>query len=136
MKIIIDCNIWISFLLGKQDYLLKRMLTDIRFDIYICDELLNEIADVARRNKIKKRVSENETRQLLKIMDAYCCHTTISKQAQTNIRDPKDLYLLSLAETIEATYIISGDKDLTDLKFHKQTQIMKLTDFKDLMLLQ
>lgn len=78
MKIIIDCNIWISFLISRQDCLLKRLLTDTRFDIYICNELLNEIADVARRDKIRKRVNENETRQLLKIIDAYCYHVEIS----------------------------------------------------------
>ena len=46
---------------------------------------------------------------------------------------PKDLYLLALAETINATYIVSGDADLTDLNQHKQTQILKLADFKKLM---
>ena len=60
MRVILDCNIWISFLLSKQDCLLKRMLMDTRFDIYVCEELLSEIINVARRDKIRKRVSENE----------------------------------------------------------------------------
>ena len=60
MKVILDCNIWISFLLSRQDCLLKKMLMDTRFDIYICEELLSEIINVARRDKIRKRVSENE----------------------------------------------------------------------------
>ena len=40
MKVILDCNIWISFLLGKQHGLLKKVLTDMRFDVYVCRELL------------------------------------------------------------------------------------------------
>ena len=133
MKVILDCNIWISFLLSRQDYLLKRMLMDTRFDIYICEELLSEIINVARRDKIRKRVSENELQQLLKIIDAFCIKTTISQIAESIIRDPKDVYLLSLAETIDANYLVSGDKDLTDLNLHLKTRIVKLADFKLMM---
>ena len=133
MKVILDCNIWISFLLSRQDCLLRRMLMDTRFDIYICDELLAEIVNVARRDKIRKRVSEAELQQLLKIIDAFCEKTTIDHIAESIIRDPKDLYLLSLAETIDADYIVSGDKDLTDLNQHLRTRIIKFADFKLMM---
>ena len=133
MKVILDCNIWISFLLSRQDCLLRRMLMDTRFDIYMCEELLVEIVNVARRDKIKKRVSETELQQLLKIIDAFCEKTTIEHIAESIIRDPKDLYLLSLAETIDADYIVSGDKDLTDLNQHLRTRIIKLADFKLMM---
>ena len=133
MRVILDCNIWISFLLSKQDCLLKRMLMDTRFDIYVCEELLFEIINVARRDKIRKRVSENELQQLLKIIDAFCIKTTISQIAESIIRDPKDVYLLSLAETIDANYIVSGDKDLTELNQHLKTRIVKLADFKLMM---
>ena len=133
MKVILDCNIWISFLLSRQDCLLKKMLMDTRFDIYICEELLSEIINVARRDKIRKRVSENELQQLLKIIDAFCIKTTISQIAESIIRDPKDVYLLSLAETIDANYLVSGDKDLTDLNLHLKTRIVKLADFKLMM---
>ena len=133
MRVILDCNIWISFLLSKQDCLLKRMLMDTRFDIYVCEELLSEIINVARRDKIRKRVSENELQQLLKIIDAFCIKTTISQIAESIIRDPKDVYLLSLAETFDANYIVSGDKDLTELNQHLKTRIVKLADFKLMM---
>ena len=133
MKVILDCNIWISFLLSRQDCLLRRMLMDTRFDICICEELLVEIVNVARRDKIRKRVSEAELQQLLKIIDAFCEKTTIDHIAESIIRDPKDLYLLSLAETIDADYIVSGDKDLTDLNQHLRTRIIKLADFKLMM---
>lgn len=133
MKVILGCNIWISFLLSRQDCLLRRMLMDTRFNIYICEELLAEIVNVARRDKIRKRVSEAELQQLLKIIDAFCEKTTIGHIAESIIRDPKDLYLLSLAETIDADYIVSGDKDLTDLNQHLRTRIIKLADFKLMM---
>ena len=96
-KVIIDTDIWISFLIGHQTALMRRMLTDLRFDVYVCARLVEEIRDVASR-------------------------------------DPKDLYLLALADTIGADYIVSGDADLTDLGQYNQTSIIKLADFKAMML--
>ena len=96
MKVIVDTNLWISFLIGHQTQLVRRMLTDLRFDVYVCSRLIEEIRDVA-------------------------------------IRDPKDLYLLALADTIGADYIVSGDADLTDLGQYNQARIMKLADFKAMM---
>ena len=54
MKVIIDTNLWISFLIGHQTQLVRRMLTDMRFDVYVCSRLIEEIRDVASRDKIRK----------------------------------------------------------------------------------
>ena len=134
MKVIIDTNLWISFLIGHQTQLVRRMLTDLRFDVYVCSRLIEEIRDVASRDKIRKYVSEADLDDLLAIINAYCQFATIKAEvAPTAIRDPKDLYLLALADTIGADYIVSGDADLTDLGQYNQARIMKLADFKAMM---
>ena len=56
----------------------------------------------------------------------------ISTKVVTGVRDPKDLYLLSFAQEITADYIVSGDKDLTDLGCFQQTKILKLAEFKNI----
>ena len=135
MKVIIDTNLWISFLIGHQTQLVRQILTDVRLDVYVCNQLIKEIRDVAGRDKIHKYVSTADVEDLLAIIHAFCqFSTTEAKVALSAVRDPKDLYLLSLAETIGADYIISGDADLTDLGQHKQTRILKLADFKAMML--
>ena len=134
MKVIIDTNLWISFLIGHQTQLVRRMLTDLRFDVYVCSRLIEEIRDVASRDKIRKYVSEADLDDLLAIINAYCQFATIEAEvAPTAIRDSKDLYLLALADTIGADYIVSGDADLTDLGQYNQARIMKLADFKAMM---
>ena len=130
MKIILDCNIWISFLIGHQTNLIQQILTDTRFDVYICDELLEEIHEVSSRPKIRTRIDDEELDDFFRIIYAFCRMAKIERQAQSEIRDPKDLYLLSLAESINADYIVSGDADLLDLKQHKQTKLLKLVDFR------
>jgi putative PIN family toxin of toxin-antitoxin system len=132
MKIILDCNIWISLLIGHQAQLVRQILTDVRFDVYACHELLEEIHDVCSREKIRTRVTDEEMDDFFRIIYAFSHMAKIEQKAQSEIRDPKDLYLLSLAESIEADSIITGDADLLDLKQHKQTQMIKLADFRKL----
>ena len=134
MKVIIDTNLWISFLIGHQTQLVRRMLTDMRFDVYVCARLIEEVIGVATRDKIRKYVTQADIDDLLAIINAFCQFAIIRIEAPaTAIRDLKDLYLLSLAETIGADYIVSGDADLTDLGQYHQTRIMKLADFKAMM---
>lgn len=135
MKVIIDTNLWISFLIGHQTQLVRRMLTDLRFDVCVCSRLIEEIRDVASREKISRRVNTADVEDLLAIIHAFCQFVTIEAEvAPAAVRDPKNLYLLALADTIGADYIVSGDADLTDLSQYNQTKIIKLADFKAMML--
>jgi putative PIN family toxin of toxin-antitoxin system len=133
MKIILDCNIWISFLIGHQISFVRQLLNNARFQVYACERLLEEIQDVCSREKIKKHIRTDDVADLLNIIYDYCQFAIIGENTQSPIRDPKDLYLLTLAETIDAIYIVSGDKDLLDLKQHKQTRIIKLADFRQML---
>lgn len=135
MKVIIDTNLWISFLIGHQTQFVRRILTGLRFDVYVCRQLIEEIRDVASRDKISRHVNAAEVEDLLAIIQAFCQFTTIDAEiAPSAVRAPKDLYLLALADTIGADYIVSGDADLTDLSQHNQTKIIKLADFKAMIL--
>ena len=135
MKVIIDTNLWISFLIGHQTQLVRRMLTDMRFDVYVCSRLIEEIRDVASRDKIRKHLGPADLDDLLAILNAFCQFVVIeSEVSPTAVRDPKDLYLLALADTIRADYIVSGDADLTDIGQYHQARIIKLADFKQLFL--
>ena len=132
-KVIIDTNLWISFLLGHQVQFVRRVLTDMRFEVYVCARLIEEIRDVASRDKICKHLGSNDLDDLLAILNAFCQFVVIeSEVSPTAVRDPKDLYLLALADTIGADYIVSGDADLTDLGEYHQARIIKLDDFKQI----
>lgn len=133
MRIILDSNIWISFLLGFQQEFVRRVLTDTDLAVYVCPQLLDEIKDVASRAKIKDRLKEGDVDEMLNLIAVFCHNALIANEAITDIRDVKDVYLLSLAETINAKYLISGDKDLLDLQSHLTTRILTITEFKRVM---
>ena len=44
-------------------------------------------------------------------------------------RDQKDNFLLSLSKDSQANYLITGDKDLLDLKTLENTKIITMSDY-------
>ena len=129
MNVIIDTNLWVSFAIGKKLSVMRALLTNPTIRIYVCDELLDEFTSVASRLKIRKYITDNDVRDTYKLMEQFCRHVPIAKKAVSSVRDKKDLYLLSFAETISADFILTGDKDLLTLQFHHKTQIVTYKEF-------
>ena len=110
MKIIVDTNLWISFLIGKRTDSLRQLLLRDDIIVYVCQELIDEFISVVSRPKIQKYISSEDIDLTLDLMYSYCQNSLIQRNAQSPVRDAKDLYLLSLAETVSADYILTGDK--------------------------
>lgn len=130
-KIIIDTNLWISFAIGKRTVLLRQVLEHPDVSVYVCDELLAEINNVLERPKLSKYIKQEDKELLHRLINTYCHHITITHTSELPIRDVKDLYLLSFAETIPADIIISGDADLLVLDGTCPFKIMTLTTFME-----
>ena len=133
MKIIIDTNLWISFMLGRKLTTMRSLLTYPTLEIYVCRELLDEFYDVSSREKIQKYIHPEDLDDTLKLIHLYGKYVVIRTQSKSKIRDEKDLYLLSLADTIKANYIVTGDKDLLVLEKHNHTKIVTITEFMKLL---
>ena len=130
-KIIIDTNLWISLLIGKRMLEMRSLCNDNFISVFICDELKAEFMRVASSEKIKRYATKATAIQVLELMETSC--STISLQqnqtVSTTLRDINDLYLLLLADTVHADYIITGDKDLLILKKHNNTKIVTYNEF-------
>jgi len=55
------------------------------------------------------------------------------KEVAEICRDPKDDFLLGLAEIAKADYLVTGDRDLLILKKHKMTRIVTVREFEQYM---
>ncbi len=132
MKILLDSNLWISFMIGRRLSSLPDVLCSHGVDIYTCEKQLDEIRNVISREKFKN-IIKAETRYYFFEMIYDVCHIVdITTEAVSNIRDPKDLYLLSMAESVPVDYIVSGDKDLTDLGSHAGIPILKYSELLEI----
>ena len=66
-RIIVDTNLWISFLIGKKLAGLLDFLSDEKVELVVSQELLNEVLEVASRPKLKKYFSQEHLLSLIHI---------------------------------------------------------------------
>lgn len=57
MNVILDTNIWISFLFGKQLQTVAELFSNPNVHIYVSEELISELSSVLVRPKVRQRVS-------------------------------------------------------------------------------
>lgn len=124
MRIILDTNIWVSFLIGKRLAFLKSFFEHPDIEIYYCDELEREFIDVTHRDKIRKYVDKKQIHRVHQLMICHCQRCEIKRDCNIPIRDDKDAFLLTLCDAVQADYLISGDSDLMTLRQHNQTRIL------------
>ena len=126
--VIIDTNLWISFLLTKDFSKLDRILSNPSCSLIFSEDLYEEFQSVAQRTKFRKYFSIDDLETLLSKVRLKSRLIPVSNSIHI-CRDPKDDFLLSLARDGSATHLITGDKDLLDIKRFGKTRIVTMTDF-------
>jgi len=123
-RLILDTNILLSALLsplGAPALLINAWERKV-FTLVACEALIAELRDVAGRPFFRTRLRASAAELLAAgIRDFSCfCRDLPSGPIAP---DPKDSFLLALAETSEAEFLVTGDKELLSLKRHKSTRI-------------
>ena len=130
IRIIVDVNILISFLLRKDiTSKFKKVLEDTRFEILSCCELHDELKNVLARPKFDKYIS---TLDIEYFMQLFSLATKIVEISSTICISPdiNDNYLLALAKDGKAKYLITGDKKhLLAIKRFENTEIISFSQF-------
>ena len=119
-KIIVDTNIWISFLIGKTLKGLQNYLDNKTVVIITCKEQIQELTLVFEKPKIKKYFTSEQIAEFFELLDESSVN--IDLKTKTDIcRDLKDNYLISLATDSDADFLITGDNDLLVLNKVKKS---------------
>ena len=129
-RIIIDTNVWISFLIGKELQNLKDLILNDKVKIILTDQLINEIKVVTSRDKLKKYFNQDKVTELISLLDILTDKVKLRKIDKI-CRDPKDDFLLALSKEGKANYLITGDKDLLDIKVYGRTRIVTVRQFRE-----
>lgn len=128
IRVIIDTNLWISFLLTKDFSRLDRLFSDGSILLLFSQELLDEFIEVAQRPKLKKYFSNEELDFLILQIRLRAEFVAVVSKIEAS-RDKKDNFLLSLAIDGKAHYLLTGDKDLLVLNKLNKTKIMSIAHF-------
>ena len=129
MNVILDTNIWISFLLGKRLQSMKSVFQNTDIHVYVSQDLITELISVLARPKIRQYVSTESIETMWTLIREHCYVIEDYPIADSVVRDAKDVYLWSMAQAIPADIIVTGDKDLLVLGKFLNTLILPYSDF-------
>lgn len=127
-RVIIDTNIWISFLIGKQFTSMKELLITAIIQPIFSVQLLDELLITTQKPKLQKYFQKDRVDNLM-IFLKEIGEIIESQSIVSDCRDPKDNYLLALAKDSNADFLITGDQDLLVLEVFNQTGIVTYQDF-------
>jgi uncharacterized protein len=89
--------------------------TNERFELIVSPSVLDELADVLARPKFRRFIT---TAIAVAFIDGLAADATIladPPDPPSVSPDPDDDYLIALARTADADYLVSGDRHLLDL---------------------
>jgi putative PIN family toxin of toxin-antitoxin system len=127
-RVILDTNLWISFLISKRQVELDLLLESRAVTLIFSKELLEEFLEVSARPKFKKFFKKSDIEALLRQIDSYGELIKVESKVE-KCRDVKDNFLLNLSIDGKADFLITGDTDLLVLGKIRQTQIVSWSDF-------
>jgi putative PIN family toxin of toxin-antitoxin system len=132
MRAVLDTNVIVSATLirgGNEDTIIRAWLRGA-FELVLSPEILEEIGRVLSYEKLgqSRWMTEPEVVLLLETLARECVlvpGTTVVRAS----RDPEDDKFLAAAVRARARYVVTGDKDLLDLKVHRGVRIVKPAQF-------
>lgn len=139
MRVLIDANVIISYLLGNDSQsppraLLRRFLRG-DFELLVSELTLAELdRSVRRKPWLVERIALDELDAMVDLLQKYATILpgTSSPLARLT-RDPHDDYLVHHAIEAEADFLISGDRDLLILGSVSSTVIISPASFVQLL---
>lgn len=135
MKVLIDTNIWLSYLLSPATpraitTIVVACLSQDEIDILVPRELIAELATkVATKRYFRIRIPHATINAFIEQLTALAELPPPLEEIPPRTRDPKDDYLVAYGVVNEADYIITGDTDLLVLGQVGALQIVKPSDF-------
>ncbi len=121
-------NLWISFLIAKDFKKLDKKIKAKSVRIVFSLELFEEFLTVLNRPKFKKYFEKPDIEEVTDLFDAY--GEIVEVRSEVDLcRDKKDDFLLALAKDSHADFLMTGDKDLLELKVFESTKIVTITDY-------
>lgn len=114
MRVVVDPGVLVSAALSpsRTPARIVEAIRAGRLILVVSPTLLAELNDVLARPRLAARLDATALRLLRGALEAA---PVIEEPAPLVSRDPKDDYLIPLARSSGADFLISGDKDLTDL---------------------
>lgn len=141
MRVLVDTNVYVSRLLvgSRQNSGVTRIIDAAILDEYtllVPEEVLEELRGLRdRKAYLRDRITQRDVDDLIRVLQGVA----IILPRQTDpipavLRDPKDDFLLVAAVFGDADILVTGDRDLIDIRAHlDRPKILTVAEFVDLL---
>jgi putative PIN family toxin of toxin-antitoxin system len=125
-RIVIDTNLFLSVFVfrGKMAKLIFELVLDDKLTLYVSSNLRKELKDKFDHFAVSQEVQQKVMLFLERKGVLVEPEMTIAAS-----RDAKDNFLLEIAESAEAQFLVTRDKDILVLEKWKETVILSPEDF-------
>jgi putative PIN family toxin of toxin-antitoxin system len=119
MRLVIDPNLLVSYLLTHRGPIARIMdvhLAEENYTLLTCVQLLEELEHVLQYQKFRQYFTSETGIRFVALIASVSELVDVPDKVPKITRDPKDDTLIACALAGSADFIVSGDKDLLDLK--------------------
>lgn len=123
MRVLVDTNVYVSrLLIGSRPFSAVSRLIDAaileEYILLLPEEVLDELRGLRERKAyLRDRVTQRDVDGLIRVLQSVA--VILSRQTHpipAALRDPKDDFVLTAAVLGDADYLVTGDRDLLDIR--------------------
>ena len=128
MRVVFDTNVFISAFAteGICSVLLKRARLK-EFELFVCPIIIEEVKKVLEQ---KFKVEKGTIEDIVELIKEASFSTDTTEKIEGACRDKDDDLILSCALSAKAEFLVSGDRDLLEIKEYKGMKIISPRDFE------
>ena len=132
MKVVLDSNIFVSsfFWKGNPRKVFDRVTNGVD-ELFITDEILDEITRVMSRKKFNLNI--NEIKDYVNVIESYSIKLICKSKLKKISRDIDDDKILQCGLEGNVDFIITGDDDLLVLKNYENIKIVTPKEYLNLL---
>ncbi len=129
MKIVLDTNVLVSALIkegGPRQLLFK--IVKSRHQLIASKEILEELVIIADEPRIRRYVSDEDVADFLRDIATASKIVEVKSRFEVIKEDSDDDAIINTAFDGKASYIVSGDRHLLDLKRFRRARIVSVEE--------
>jgi len=96
------------------------------------EALIDELSRTLQKPYFTSRLSDEQTQSFINVIRERATIVPITSTLPTVSKDPDDNIVLATAESGNASYIVTGDRQLQDIKQFKNIKIVNVRTFSEI----
>lgn len=136
MRLILDTNVWISYLLARDESGTIHQLVNVCLDplhtLIMPPETIQELqTSVAKYRHLRRHIRQEQVQTLIQVLrEVVLQPDSLQAELSSYGRDPKDDYLIAYALIYQADYLVTDDEDLLVLGKIEELQIVRPAEMR------